>query len=174
LRQDVITLLAKNGRLSFSELLRETKSEPGTFGYHMKQLGEFVEKDNDKFYFLNDLGKEAFKILTMNREAPYEIKNKPRLSKWIFGLYLDITVIMTGILISVLFDIPFERSLLNLTESRTLSTSVLLVVILLISSVVIRGVRTEYIIKDTTIDIISPFGRIHSPRYKALWSKLFS
>ena len=66
----------------YSELLRETGTEAGTFGYHVRQLGEFLEQDEEGLYSLSDMAREAFKISSAGTEA-HDLRNKPTMSRWI-------------------------------------------------------------------------------------------
>jgi hypothetical protein len=64
IRRKVINALGANKNLSYVELLNITEAaNTGKFNYHLKILGDLIQKDSDGKYGLTDKGQLALKFL---------------------------------------------------------------------------------------------------------------
>ena len=61
IRAKMMELLSDRGPLSFTDLRKEIPGSVGTFYYHISVLGELLGQDDNKRYFLTDLGFSALK-----------------------------------------------------------------------------------------------------------------
>lgn len=145
-RRKIIRSLAKSGKLSFSQLLKETETGPGTFGFHLNKLRGLVEREK-RLYSLTREGLLAFHILVKSEEIKEEeltprIINEPRISKYILGFYIGVLVVVTSVLLFYLSEgAPVEAILL------------LSLVVLLVIYFVTAPFRMRYIITDQEITI---------------------
>jgi DNA-binding transcriptional ArsR family regulator len=86
-RQKIITLLSVKGRLSYSELMEELGVvSTGLLNYHLKVLGELLEKDQAEKYVLSEKGKLAYRVLT---EFP---NGQPQVDKRIYKSWVVLFV----------------------------------------------------------------------------------
>ncbi len=105
-RQKIIILLKENGSLSYSDLM--VSSEVGSTGqlnYHLKVLGNLLEKNSNGQYILSEKGKLAYKILT-------EFPNGQRIEqsyKWkrLIGSILAIANAISLIVSTILFSVGY-------------------------------------------------------------------
>ncbi|MHA1168594.1 MAG: winged helix-turn-helix domain-containing protein [Candidatus Hodarchaeales archaeon] len=62
-RRDLIRLIGGWEKISFTDLINETKLSPGTFYYHLKKMPALVQQEDDKRYSLTHEGRMAYEIL---------------------------------------------------------------------------------------------------------------
>ncbi|MFQ6052009.1 MAG: ArsR/SmtB family transcription factor [Candidatus Hydrothermarchaeota archaeon] len=79
LRREVLKLLYEE-KLSFSHMLEHLEVEPGTFGHHLKKLDDFLERDENKNYFLSEKGRRAYNIM-IGGETEIGVKKAERKEK---------------------------------------------------------------------------------------------
>ena len=57
IRQRILKLIQDQGSISFTSLKEELELTDGSLFYHLKMLNEYMQKDQQNFYQLNDKGK---------------------------------------------------------------------------------------------------------------------
>lgn len=68
-RTMILKLLHENGRMTYTEILREMNISTGLLNYHLRMLFQFINKEEDG-YSLNERGKAACELLPLiNRDA---------------------------------------------------------------------------------------------------------
>ena len=73
IRRRIVQLLADDPQ-TYSQLLQNLKIESGHLAYHLRNLGELLEKDEEGNYYLNWEGEKAYEFLTgekINKEHEY-------------------------------------------------------------------------------------------------------
>jgi DNA-binding transcriptional ArsR family regulator len=110
-RQKIITLLAKRGNLSYSELLEEIDVLIGILNYHLKVLGDLLQKNELGQYSLSDRGQLAYRLLTEFPNDPPKVVDKRIYKAWII---LTAGSVIFLILNGYFFNIPIERTALAL------------------------------------------------------------
>ena len=64
LRRDIIRLIAEEGPISYTKLMKKTGVEDsGTFGFHIKKMRKLLKKNDLGEYILNDTGLKAYKLI---------------------------------------------------------------------------------------------------------------
>lgn len=64
IRREVIILLASEGPLTYSELMKKVGIEDsGTFGFHMRKMHRLLKKNDMGEYELSELGLKAYDML---------------------------------------------------------------------------------------------------------------
>jgi DNA-binding transcriptional ArsR family regulator len=64
-RQKIISLLNEKGNLSYTDLMGDLEVvSTGLLNYHLKVLGDLIQKDENGLYLLTEKGKLASKVLT--------------------------------------------------------------------------------------------------------------
>jgi DNA-binding transcriptional ArsR family regulator len=90
-RQKIILLLNDKQSLSYTELMDTLKvSNTGTLNYHLKIIGELIEKDQAGKYRLTEKGKVAVQFLTVfpEQDNAVEVKKKWWRRYWIAAIVL--------------------------------------------------------------------------------------
>jgi hypothetical protein len=63
-RRKIIDFIGRRGRVTYTDILRELGISTGKLNYHLRILSPVLDKqDNDQYYLLNDLGRNAFSLL---------------------------------------------------------------------------------------------------------------
>lgn len=109
-RQKIITLLNEKGNLSYSDLMEATDVlSTGLLNYHLKVLGDLLQKNENGLYLLSEKGQLAYKVLT---EFP---ANQPKpVDKRIWAIF-TIGSVTIAILNGYFLNIPVERTALVVT-----------------------------------------------------------
>ena len=105
-RQKIITLLNEKGSLSYSDLMESSEVlSTGLLNYHLKVLGELLQKNEKGQYMLSEKGQLAYKVLT-------EFPNKqPRpVDKRIWAIF-TIASVTIALLNGYFVGIPLERTM---------------------------------------------------------------
>lgn len=64
LRRNIIKLIAEEGPISYTKLMKETEVEDsGTFGFHIKKMKKLLKKNEFGEYMLNEKGLKAYKLV---------------------------------------------------------------------------------------------------------------
>ena len=63
IRRRIVQLLSDDPQ-TYSQLLQNLEIESGHLAYHLRNLGELLEKDEDGIYYLNLDGEKAYEFLT--------------------------------------------------------------------------------------------------------------
>ena len=86
-----------------------------------------------------------------------KVINKPRISKWIGGMYAILTILITILFLGIVFgtDIRFES-----INSQFLFFGIMLFVLFLMSFITFSFYKTKYVIQDGILYSQSPFAII--------------
>lgn len=76
IRQGILKIVSEQGSISFTALKDELSLTDGSLYYHIKNLNEFLEKDEQNFYRLSDLGKETMNVIKGSPIVESEEKSK--------------------------------------------------------------------------------------------------
>ena len=77
IRRQMLRDLNEEGTMSFSDLMRSVKLiDTGTFGFHLKVLGNLVKQDKEGKYRLSELGVVAHQLIAFIEESQ-EVKSVP-------------------------------------------------------------------------------------------------
>jgi hypothetical protein len=105
-RQKIITLLNEKGSLSYSDLMESTEVlSTGLLNYHLKVLGDLLQKNENGKYVLSEKGQLAHKVLT---EFPSK-QSKP-VDKRIWAIF-TIASVTIALLNGYFIGIPLERTI---------------------------------------------------------------
>jgi|WetSurMetagenome_2_1015567.scaffolds.fasta_scaffold208784_1 hypothetical protein len=105
-RQKIITLLNDKGSLSYSDLMEGSNLlSTGQLNYHLKVLGDILEKNENGQYRLSEKGKTAYKVLS---EFPNgQPINQAHKWKKVVATILAVANIINLIVSTVLFSINY-------------------------------------------------------------------
>jgi hypothetical protein len=117
LRQKVVTMLSEEPR-TYTYLLETLGVESGHHAYHLRHLGEIIEKDDDGLYVLTKLGWEAHRFMEHERK-PGEEKPVSFPSLLAIGVALVLIVIMSSSVV-IFTSSPIDSTGLYLDESLEL------------------------------------------------------
>lgn len=63
-RRRIIQFIASKGQVTYTDILRELGTSTGKLNYHLKLLSPLIDKrENEQYYVLNDLGRNAISLL---------------------------------------------------------------------------------------------------------------
>jgi DNA-binding transcriptional ArsR family regulator len=110
-RQKILTLLATRGSLSYTELMEQLDVLTGILNYHLKVLGDLLQKNNSGQYILSDKGQLAYKVLTEFPCTETKVVDKRIYKAWII---LTVASVILLILNGYFLNIPVERTALAL------------------------------------------------------------
>jgi len=99
-RRHIVLHLGRRGQLAYMELMNLLEiANTGKFNYHLKVLGNLIEKGEDGEYRLTERGQLAFQLLQKFPEKP--MKAKP------FGMGDALLIGVTGFLLLLAFPVLF-------------------------------------------------------------------
>ncbi len=109
-RRKIILKLNDKGNLSYTELMQSLGIvSTGTMNYHLKVLGDLLEKDETEKYVLNEKGQLAYRILTEFPTTQTQVTDRRVLKMMLFfGVASVILTLVTGFAL----NIPLERTVL--------------------------------------------------------------
>ena len=110
-RQKIITLLAAKGSLSYTELLEQLDVLTGVLNYHLKVLGDLLEKNTSGLYLLSEKGQLAYRVLTEFPSGQPKVVDKRIYKAWII---LTVASVILLILNGYFLNMPVERTALAL------------------------------------------------------------
>ena len=109
-RQKIITLLYVKGCLSYTELMEELGVvSTGLLNYHLKVLGELLEKDDAEKYILSEKGKLAYKVLTEFPGTQPQVTDRRVLKMMLF---FGIASVLLALVNGYVLNMPIERTAL--------------------------------------------------------------
>lgn len=117
LRQRVVSLLSVEPR-TYTYLLETLKVESGHLAYHLRHLGDVVEKDTEGLYTLTKLGWDAYRFME-NERPPEEEKTISFRALFAYGLALILVIILSSSVIILSTEAP-DPSGIYLGESLVL------------------------------------------------------
>ncbi|MDI9577349.1 MAG: winged helix-turn-helix domain-containing protein [Thermoproteota archaeon] len=117
-RRKIVRLLSDTGSLGYTDLMNNMDFvSTGTLNYHLKVLGDLLEKDKEGKYLLSEKGKLASRLLT---EFPQQNgPDKQRLK--IYWLVAAVTMTMFSVLTGYIMNFPIERVLLLILVAQVLA-----------------------------------------------------
>ena len=68
IRREILKLIAEKGYATFTDFKNSLKLKVGTLYYHLDNLGDFIEQDDQKRYYLTSLGIEALKLMERSKD----------------------------------------------------------------------------------------------------------
>jgi DNA-binding transcriptional ArsR family regulator len=117
-RRKIIRELSEKGSLTYTDLMESLNIvSTGTLNYHLKVLGNLLEKDEAERYVLSEKGKLAYRLLTEFPEQNGSTLNKRRRLKviWVFcSVILTIIALVTGYELNV----PIYRVIIALIVAQ--------------------------------------------------------
>lgn len=92
-RRKIVLLLNEKSALTYTDLLNAIGGSTGTLNYHLKVLGDLLEKNTDTQYVLSKKGKVASQLLVEFPEPDYSLQAKKKWWKrfWVVAITLDVT-----------------------------------------------------------------------------------
>lgn len=118
-RRKIVLLLNEKGSLGYTNLMDSLNIvSTGTLNYHLKVLGDLLEKDETEKYILSEKGKLASRLLTEFPENG-SLQNKGRWKTyWIIGaINLTIIALITGYVL----NLPLHRLIIAIVAAQVLS-----------------------------------------------------
>ncbi len=73
-RRELLAYIAASGSISYSELKVDLSLSDGGLYYHLKMMKNYLERDDQNFYRLNDKGKMIYS--TIFHEQEYVLEKK--------------------------------------------------------------------------------------------------
>lgn len=73
-RREIIAYISASGAISYTELKEDLTLSDGGLYYHLKMMKNYLERDNQNFYRLNDNGKRIHNVLFHGQEYVLEEK----------------------------------------------------------------------------------------------------
>jgi hypothetical protein len=120
-RRKIILALNEKDRLTYTDLMESLDIlSTGTLNYHLKVLGDLLEKDEAERYILSEKGKLASRLLTDFPEQNGSIPNIRRLK--FFWVFSAIILTVTGLVIWNEMNVPIYR-LINVIIVAQLSAA---------------------------------------------------
>jgi DNA-binding transcriptional ArsR family regulator len=118
-RQKIITLLNEKGSLGYSDLMEDSEVlSTGLLNYHLKVLGDLIQKNESGQYTLSEKGKLASRLLSEFPETT-DLKKKPTWWRKFWLLEAIVTPIYLAINIALYF-----RGYINATTFYNLTLGV--------------------------------------------------
>jgi DNA-binding transcriptional ArsR family regulator len=112
-RRKIVLLLNEKGSLGYTDLMdRINVVSTGTLNYHLKVLGNLIEKSPSGVYPLTERGKLAYRILTEFPDQENPPQDKRIYKAW---LVFAVATVTLSILTGYFLKIPLERQVITLT-----------------------------------------------------------
>ena len=109
-RRKIILTLNDKGNLSYTELMQSLGIvSTGTMNYHLKVLGDLLEKDETEKYVLNEKGQLAYRILTEFPTIQPQVTDRRVLKMMLF---FGVASVILTLVIGFAWNIPLERTVL--------------------------------------------------------------
>jgi DNA-binding HxlR family transcriptional regulator len=107
-RRKIVLLLEEKGNFGYTDLMDNLNIvSTGTLNYHLKVLGDFIDKDPNGEYRLTEKGKIAYRILTEFPDQERPLQDKRIYKSWII---LTVASIIIAALNGYFLNIPIERT----------------------------------------------------------------
>ncbi|MFW6117586.1 MAG: helix-turn-helix domain-containing protein [Thermoproteota archaeon] len=89
IRRRIVELLGRNEPLRSSDLKDFLDIGPGKLYYHLKNLGNLIEQDENRKYKLSQKGKEAYQLLVVGENLPVKsLRSLPRFLEVLNSIFL--------------------------------------------------------------------------------------
>jgi DNA-binding transcriptional ArsR family regulator len=112
-RRKIVLLLNEKGSLGYTDLMDSINVvSTGTLNYHLKVLGNLIEKSPSGVYQLTERGKLAYRILTEFPDQENPPQDKRIYKAW---LVFAVATVTLSILTGYFLKIPLERQVITLT-----------------------------------------------------------
>jgi DNA-binding transcriptional ArsR family regulator len=112
-RRKIVLLLNEKGSLGYTDLMDSINVvSTGTLNYHLKVLGNLIEKSPSGVYPLTERGKLAYRILTEFPDQENPPQDKRIYKAW---LVFAVATVTLSILTGYFLKIPLERQVITLT-----------------------------------------------------------
>lgn len=109
-RRKIISLLDEKGSLGYTDLMNTVGvASTGTLNYHLKILGDLLEKNEAGQYGLSEKGKVASRLLVEFPEQDYSLQAKKTWWKrfWVVAVVLDLAGLLLVLSLNVLGYLDF-------------------------------------------------------------------
>jgi DNA-binding transcriptional ArsR family regulator len=112
-RRKILLELNDKGNISYTHLKESLNViSTGTLNYHLKVLGDLIEKSPAGVYQLTEKGKLAYRVLTEFPDQEHPIQDRRIFKAWL--VLFSATVILT-VFTGYFLKIPLERQAITLT-----------------------------------------------------------
>lgn len=91
IRRKIVQLLASDPQ-TYSQLLQNLEIESGHLAYHLRNLGELLEKDEEGKYYLNMEGEKAYEFLTGEKLSKESDDNPFENASFLLILFLIVVI----------------------------------------------------------------------------------
>lgn len=109
-RRKIISLLDEKGSLAYTDLMTSIGgASTGTLNYHLKILGDLLEKNEVGQYMLSEKGKLASRLLVEFPEQDYSLQAKKKWWRrfWIIAIALDVGGLILVFTLNILGYLDF-------------------------------------------------------------------
>ncbi len=109
-RQKIISLIDEKGSLTYTDLLNAVSPiSTGTLNYHLKILGDLLEKNDAGLYVLSEKGKLASRLLVEFPQPDYSLQAKKTWWRrfWIVAVALDVAAFLLVVALNVMGYLGF-------------------------------------------------------------------
>ena len=118
-RRKIILKLNEKGSVGYTELMESLDIlSAGTLNYHLKVLGDLLEKDEAERYVLSEKGKLASRLLTDFPEQNGSTPNKGRLK--VYWIISAVSLTMLALVTWYVANIPIYRLIIGLVVAQEL------------------------------------------------------
>jgi hypothetical protein len=110
-RRKIITLLDAKGCLGYTDLMNTVGvASTGALNYHLKILGDLLEKNETGQYMLSEKGKVASRLLVEFPEQDYSAQAKKTWWKrfWVVAIVLDLAGLLLVLYLNILGYLDFS------------------------------------------------------------------
>jgi DNA-binding transcriptional ArsR family regulator len=109
-RRKIVEFVGRKGRVTYTDILRELGISTGKLNYHLRILSSLLQRqENDEYYSLNDLGRNAFTLLEGFRQEPPANERSLifRRISWLL-ISLSMVTMYFGIPDGIILDLVFD------------------------------------------------------------------
>jgi DNA-binding HxlR family transcriptional regulator len=109
-RRKIILELNEKGSVGYTDLMESLGIiSTGTLNYHLKVLGDLLQKDRAEKYELSEKGKLAYRVLTEFPNLQPQVTDRRVLKMMLF---FGVTSVILAIVIGFVWNVPLERTAL--------------------------------------------------------------
>jgi DNA-binding HxlR family transcriptional regulator len=107
-RRKIILELNEKGSVGYTDLMESLGIiNTGTLNYHLKVLGDLLQKDETEKYMLSEKGKLAYRVLTEFPSTQPQVTDRRVLKMMLF---FGIASVVLALVIGYAWNIPLERT----------------------------------------------------------------